>query len=158
MATYYVTIGVQYAHEPHPVFTTGPDDLISIEADSENAARAKLVDALGWRHASKWSFIYDRQTMTPEMINQYHPGDIVPLHQAIRTDRTHVVEAMVTYQVEDCGPDTARRAVRALVSGTSMKHDETMPLVEMLHLSTTVHPPGAEPWDVDAQIQGAKGE
>lgn len=54
MPRFFLTIGVQYSHEPHPL-GIHPDGYVVVEADDELKGREMVFDLMG----TKWSMLYD---------------------------------------------------------------------------------------------------
>lgn len=68
MSNFYLTFGVQYRSEPHPVWTgADPDGWVLIEAPDEERAR-KLAAAY---FETYWAFLYDEATFNPS--RHYYP-------------------------------------------------------------------------------------
>jgi hypothetical protein len=58
MKTFYVTFGIQYADEPHPLWPKAhPDGYLTIIAKDEEMAR-RLTAAL---LATRWAFMYSHE-------------------------------------------------------------------------------------------------
>lgn len=56
---FYMTVGVQYAREPHPQ-GLHPDGWVEVEAHDWMAARAIVIAAFG----QVWSFLYEERDFT----------------------------------------------------------------------------------------------
>lgn len=61
MANFYLTIGVQYSHEPHPL-DLHPDGYVVVEADDEPEGRRAVFELMG----DKWSMLYDEDEFFSE--------------------------------------------------------------------------------------------
>lgn len=62
MANWYLTIGVQYSHEPHPL-DIHPDGYVVVEADDELKGREMVFELMG----TKWSMLYDEDEFFSEV-------------------------------------------------------------------------------------------
>jgi hypothetical protein len=68
MNRYYVTLGLQYRYDPHPVLPrdrANPDGFLLVQAENENEARDIVYSVLG----TAYSFIYTES----DFRRGYHP-------------------------------------------------------------------------------------
>lgn len=78
MARYLLTVPVKFGRddEVHPL-GAGPNDLISIEADSHDEAARRLRDFTG--RNDTWCAVYGPGEMADETRELYFPGRIIEL-------------------------------------------------------------------------------
>lgn len=70
MNTYYVTMGLQYRHDAHPMIPAplaNPDGWLEVHAESESEAREIVQAVLG----SHYAFMYREDSFTNR--DKYHP-------------------------------------------------------------------------------------
>ena len=63
MANFYLTFGVQYVHEEHPLGrVVNPNGYMVVEAPSETEARQQVAEVMG----DRWSMIYSEEEFFSE--------------------------------------------------------------------------------------------
>lgn len=100
MNTYYVTMGLMYRHEAHPMIPAplaNPDGWLEVHAESESEAREIVQAVLG----SHYAFLYREDNFTSR--DKHHPlgclGTLV--HGVVRTDDDLYERAMKRIETLD---------------------------------------------------------
>ena len=63
MPKWYLTLGLKYAREPHPLGAGGnPDGYVEVCAQDEAHARSQVVELIG----DKWSMLYSEEEFTSD--------------------------------------------------------------------------------------------
>ena len=76
MKTYLFTVPQKFRTQAHPL-DVGPEDLMSIEAESYIDARQRMIDIMG---NDTWvSPMLAGAQETDDLIAKYYPGKIVPV-------------------------------------------------------------------------------
>jgi hypothetical protein len=101
---FYVTFGVQYSYEPHPILDFAhPDGWMLIEAPNYNAARAVTFMIAG----DKFSMIYTEEEFPQADIHRFYPRGELAHYVFLRVDtqvddRPPVVETLDDVVYEKC--------------------------------------------------------
>ena len=85
MKSFYFSIGLTYVNGGHPFLRTTSNDLIRVEAESEEGARQIFVDAVG----SNWAFSYDAERAAAAISRGNFSTETVPLDEARRSREFH---------------------------------------------------------------------